>query len=82
MEIQQQLDAQAREVEIYKRELSAWYEQQRREQEECRITEEQTTKERFKVSGNMRFTPCCCGNLPRNADPMDTEEILSWIIAG
>lgn len=43
------LDAQAREVELYKRELSAWYKQRRKDQEATRVTEEQTVEAKRKV---------------------------------
>lgn len=43
------LAAQSREAAVYKRELVAWYKQQRKEQEDSRMTEEQTAKEKFKV---------------------------------
>lgn len=41
-----------REIEVYKRELMAWFKQQKEEQDRSRVLEEHTAKERFKVSTN------------------------------
>ncbi|CAM9228839.1 unnamed protein product, partial [Sphacelaria rigidula] len=48
-EMDKMLDAQAREVELYKRELSAWYKQRRKDQEATRVTEEQTVEAKRKI---------------------------------
>lgn len=52
--MQRVLDSQAREAEVYKRELTAWYKTQRKEQEASRMTEEQTAKEKYKVVHMLR----------------------------
>lgn len=63
------LARQQREVEIYKRDLSAWFKQQRRQQEETRILEGHTARERAKVprtcvalnkSNNHLSDKCAC----------------------
>lgn len=43
-------DSEAREAEVYKRELSKWFKEQREEQERSTMQEEHTAKERFKAS--------------------------------
>lgn len=48
-EMEQILAREAREAEVYKRELSAWFKEQKKEQDESRLLEEHTAKERFKV---------------------------------
>lgn len=40
---------EAREAEVYKRELVAWFKEQKKEQDQSRMLEEHTAKERFKV---------------------------------
>lgn len=42
-------DSEAREAEVFKRELTAWYKEQKKEQDESRILEEHTANERFKA---------------------------------
>lgn len=42
-------DRHMREIEIYKRELSAWFKERREEQERSRILEDHTAEEKYKV---------------------------------
>lgn len=48
-EMEQLQSKEAREIEVYKRELMAWFKQQKEEQDKSRVVEEHTAKERFKV---------------------------------
>lgn len=48
-EMEQILAREAREAEVYKRQLSAWFKEQKKEQDESRLLEEHTAKEKFKV---------------------------------
>lgn len=49
---------EVREAEVYKRELMAWFEEQKKEQERSRVLEEHTAKERFKVLADMIRNQC------------------------
>lgn len=51
--MKQLLDKQAREAEVYKRELSEWFKEQRKIQEQTRMMEEHTAHEKFKVPSRM-----------------------------
>lgn len=48
-EMEQLRSREAREAEVYKRELVAWFKEQKKEQDQSRMLEEHTAKERFKV---------------------------------
>lgn len=50
--MQQLLSREAREAEVYKRELIAWFKEQKKEQEQSTMLEEHTAKEKFKVRQN------------------------------
>lgn len=57
--MQQLLSREAREAEVYKRELMAWFKEQKKEQEQSTMLEEHTAKEKFKVwqnNNNNHFT--------------------------
>lgn len=47
--MEQLLSREARETEVYKRELSAWFKDQKKEHDQSRLLEEHTAGERFKV---------------------------------
>lgn len=47
--MKQLLDKEGREAEVYKRELSEWFKEQRKMQEQTRMMEEHTAHEKFKV---------------------------------
>ncbi|CAB1099266.1 unnamed protein product [Ectocarpus sp. CCAP 1310/34] len=49
-EMQQLLSREAREAEVYKRELMAWFKEQKKEQEQSTMLEEHTAKEKFKAA--------------------------------
>ncbi|CBJ28974.1 conserved unknown protein [Ectocarpus siliculosus] len=48
-EMQQLLSREAREAEVYKRQLMAWFKEQKKEQEQSTMLEEHTAKEKFKI---------------------------------
>ncbi|CAM9580526.1 unnamed protein product [Pylaiella littoralis] len=48
-EMEQLLSREARETEVYKRELSAWFKDQKKEHDQSRLLEEHTAGERFKI---------------------------------
>ncbi|CAM9140583.1 unnamed protein product, partial [Hapterophycus canaliculatus] len=48
-QMEQLLNREAREMEVYKRELMAWFKEQKKEQDQSRMLEEHTAKEKFKI---------------------------------
>lgn len=56
-QMEELLSREAREMEVCKRELMAWFKEQKKEQEQSRMLEEHTAKEKFKVLGKMECRP-------------------------
>ncbi|CAM9966823.1 unnamed protein product [Ectocarpus sp. 12 AP-2014] len=48
-EMQQLLSREARKAEVYKRELMAWFKEQKKEQQQSTMLEEHTAQEKFKI---------------------------------
>lgn len=53
-QMEQLLKRETREIEVYKRELMAWFKEQKKEQDQSRVLEEHTAKEKFKVRTNKK----------------------------
>lgn len=74
--MEQLRNREAREAEVYKRELMTWFKEQKKEQDQSRMLEEHTAKERFKVTkyaqlyGSTRQHPssACLYAFPRIQD--------------